>query len=178
VNLAESVKAQISAIASGNPDNRGRIDLKSEPVWVNGDPVRLEQIVGNLISNALKFTRGEGMISVSVGKEGDDAVLRVADQGIGIPADMLPKISTCSCRRIRPSIDRAADWALASRWYGGWPSCTAAACTRPVRATVAARRSQCGCRPWPRRRSRALLDAIPMVTRTGALRVAPRAARG
>jgi signal transduction histidine kinase/CheY-like chemotaxis protein len=92
VNLAESVRAQVTAIASGNPDNHGRIDLVSEPVWVSGDPVRLEQIVGNLVSNALKFTRGDGVISVFVGCDGDDAVLRVADQGIGIPADMLPKI--------------------------------------------------------------------------------------
>ena len=92
VNLAESVKASISAIASGNSNNQGRIDLVSDPVWVSGDPVRLEQIVGNLVSNALKFTRGEGVIRVCVGREGDDAVLRVADQGIGIPADMLPKI--------------------------------------------------------------------------------------
>jgi len=92
VNLAESVKASIAAIASGNASNQGRIDLVSEPVWVSGDPVRLEQIVGNLVSNALKFTRGEGVISVGVGREGDDAVLRVADQGIGIPAEMLPKI--------------------------------------------------------------------------------------
>jgi anti-sigma regulatory factor (Ser/Thr protein kinase) len=92
VNLAEAVKSSISAIASGNPNNHGRVDLVSEPVWVSGDPVRLEQIVGNLVSNALKFTRGEGLVSVAVGREGDDAVLRVADQGIGIPADMLPKI--------------------------------------------------------------------------------------
>jgi signal transduction histidine kinase/CheY-like chemotaxis protein len=92
VNLADSVKASIAAIASGNANNQGRIDLVSEPVWVSGDPVRLEQIVGNLVSNALKFTRGEGVISVCVGREGDDAVLRVADQGIGIPAEMLPKI--------------------------------------------------------------------------------------
>jgi two-component system, sensor histidine kinase len=92
VNLADSVKTTISTIASGNPNNQGRIDLVSEPVWVSGDAVRLEQIVGNLVSNALKFTRGDGVISVFVGREGDDAVLRVADQGIGIPADMLPKI--------------------------------------------------------------------------------------
>ena len=92
VNLAESVKASISAIASGNPNNHGRVDLVSEPVWVSGDQVRLEQIVGNLVSNALKFTRGEGVISVFVGREADDAVLRVTDQGIGIPIDMLPKI--------------------------------------------------------------------------------------
>jgi signal transduction histidine kinase/CheY-like chemotaxis protein len=92
VNLADSVKASIGAIAAGNPSNHGRVDLVSESVWVSGDPVRLEQIVGNLVSNALKFTRGEGVISVFVGRDGDDAVLRVADQGIGIPQDMLPKI--------------------------------------------------------------------------------------
>ena len=92
VNLAEAVKSSIGAIASGNPNNHGRVDLVSESVWVSGDPVRLEQIVGNLVSNALKFTRGEGVISVFVGREGDDAVLRVVDQGIGIPEDMLPKI--------------------------------------------------------------------------------------
>ncbi len=92
VNLAEAVKASVNAIASGNPNNPGRIDLVSEPVWVSGDTVRLEQIVGNLISNALKFTRGDGIVSVFVGREGDDAVLRIADHGIGIPADMLPKI--------------------------------------------------------------------------------------
>jgi len=91
-NFAEAVKSQITTIASGNPDNQGRIDLVSEPVWVHGDVVRLEQIAGNLISNALKFTRGDGVVSVFVGREGDDAVLRVADRGIGIPADMLPKI--------------------------------------------------------------------------------------
>ncbi len=92
VNLAESVKATIATIASGNPNNHARLDLVCEPVWVSGDPVRLEQIVGNLISNALKFTRSDGVIGVFVGREGDDAVLRVADQGIGIPPDMLPKI--------------------------------------------------------------------------------------
>jgi len=92
VNLADAVKASVSAIASGNPDNQGRIDLISEPVWISGDQVRLEQIVGNLISNALKFTRGDGLVSVFVGREGGDAVLRVVDTGIGIPAEMLPRI--------------------------------------------------------------------------------------
>jgi two-component system, sensor histidine kinase len=91
-NFADAVKSQITTIASGNPNNQGRIDLVSEPVWVHGDVVRLEQIAGNLISNALKFTRGDGIVNVFVGREGDDAVLRVSDRGIGIPADMLPKI--------------------------------------------------------------------------------------
>jgi two-component system, sensor histidine kinase len=92
VNLADAVKSSVSGIAAGNSSNQGRIDLVSEPVWVSGDPVRVEQIIGNLVSNALKFTRGDGVVSVFVGREGDDAVLRIADRGIGIPADMLPKI--------------------------------------------------------------------------------------
>jgi signal transduction histidine kinase len=91
VNLADCVKSSISAIASGN-SNPGGIDLVSEPVWVSGDAVRLEQVVGNLISNAIKFTQGDRMVSVFVGREGEDAVLRVVDQGVGIPAEMLPKI--------------------------------------------------------------------------------------
>jgi two-component system, sensor histidine kinase len=91
VNLSDSVRSSVNAIASGNP-SAGRIDLISETVWVNGDGVRLEQIVGNLVSNALKFSQGERTVSVFVGREGDDAVLRVADRGVGIPADMLPKI--------------------------------------------------------------------------------------
>ena len=92
VNLADAVKSSVSVIAAGNPANQGRIDLISEPVWIAGDAVRVEQIIGNLISNALKFTRGDGVVSVFVGREGDSAVMRIADQGIGIPADMLPKI--------------------------------------------------------------------------------------
>jgi two-component system, sensor histidine kinase len=92
VNLAEAVKAYVGALTSGNPNNHARIEFVSEAVWVSGDAVRLEQIVGNLLTNALKFTRGEGLISVYVRREGDDAVLQVADQGIGIPPDMLPKI--------------------------------------------------------------------------------------
>jgi signal transduction histidine kinase/CheY-like chemotaxis protein len=91
VNLAECVKSSISTIAAGNV-NHGRIDLVSEPCWVNGDNVRLEQIVGNLISNALKFSQGERTVNVFVGSEGNDAVVRVVDAGVGIPADMLPKI--------------------------------------------------------------------------------------
>src|SRR5690349_1457043 len=91
LNLAESVKSSVATIASGNA-NQGRIDLVSEPVWVHGDAVRLEQIVGNLLSNALKFSQGERTVSVFVGREGDEAVVRVADSGVGIPAEMLPRI--------------------------------------------------------------------------------------
>lgn len=68
----------------------------SAPVWIEGDCTRLEQITGNLLNNAIKYT-DEGLIQVSLDTERADgdsgrAVLRVRDSGIGIPAQMLPHI--------------------------------------------------------------------------------------
>jgi signal transduction histidine kinase/ActR/RegA family two-component response regulator len=91
VNLGECVKSSVTTLAAGNP-NYSRIHLVSEPVWVQGDAVRLEQIAGNLISNALKFSQSERPVNVSVIREGEAAVLQVCDQGVGIPKEMLPKI--------------------------------------------------------------------------------------
>src|SRR6185295_9160858 len=92
VNLAEAVKASVATLTAGQPAGQSRIELVTEPVWISGDGVRLEQVVGNLISNALKFSRGDGAVQVSVKRVGDDAVVRVVDRGVGIPPDMLPKI--------------------------------------------------------------------------------------
>jgi signal transduction histidine kinase len=50
------------------------------------DPTRIAQLLGNLLSNALKFTPAGGKVEVGLGTEGDQAVLTVADTGIGIPA--------------------------------------------------------------------------------------------
>ena len=61
-------------------------------MWVNADPVRLEQIVGNLLSNALKFSPPEKRVRVSVSAEDASAVLRVTDEGAGIDPDLLPHI--------------------------------------------------------------------------------------
>ena len=68
------------------------VDVAAESVWVDADPVRVEQIVGNLVSNALKFTPRERRVGVSVSVEGSDAVLRVADEGMGISPDVLPHV--------------------------------------------------------------------------------------
>jgi signal transduction histidine kinase/ActR/RegA family two-component response regulator len=62
------------------------------PAVVEGDPVRLEQVVCNLIHNAVKYTPRGGEIQVSVEREDGQAVVRVRDTGLGISADMLAKI--------------------------------------------------------------------------------------
>ena len=75
----------------------GRADLhalqdKLTPVWVDGDPGRLEQVVSNLLENALKYTPPGGSVDVSVQQAGTDAVIVVKDTGIGIAADLLPRV--------------------------------------------------------------------------------------
>jgi len=64
----------------------------AEPLWVDGDATRLAQVVGNLLHNAVKFARPGGWVQVSVEREGEEAVLRVADDGVGIEPQVLPHL--------------------------------------------------------------------------------------
>jgi len=66
--------------------------LPDGPLWVNGDHVRLEQIVVNLLNNAVKYTDRGGALSVTLTQQDDEAVLRVRDNGVGIAPDLLPRI--------------------------------------------------------------------------------------
>jgi len=68
------------------------VSLPSEPLWLNGDLVRLAQVVGNLLNNASKYTERGGKITVTGQRVDDQSVLSVRDTGIGIAPDMLPRI--------------------------------------------------------------------------------------
>jgi PAS domain S-box-containing protein len=59
------------------------------PLWVDGDPVRLAQVVGNLLQNAAKFTGPGGHVRLSVERVGKEILLRVVDDGAGISPDLL-----------------------------------------------------------------------------------------
>ena len=67
-------------------------DVSHEPVLVAGDPDRLQQVAWNVLANALKFTPAGGRVEVSLRAEDDQAVLRVADTGVGIPTEFLPYV--------------------------------------------------------------------------------------
>ncbi|HWZ63519.1 MAG TPA: ATP-binding protein [Steroidobacteraceae bacterium] len=66
------------------------LEVPAEPIWLNADPLRLAQVVGNLLGNACKFTENGGCIRLSVTVRGEEAELRVCDNGAGIRADQLP----------------------------------------------------------------------------------------
>lgn len=68
------------------------VKTPEDPLWVFGDPVRLAQIAANLINNAAKYTLPGGLIEVAAAREGNELVLRVRDNGVGIDADMLPHV--------------------------------------------------------------------------------------
>ncbi len=60
-----------------------------EPAWVDADPTRLEQMIDNVLVNAIKFTQANGSVTAGVSREGGEAVIRVRDTGIGISPHML-----------------------------------------------------------------------------------------
>jgi signal transduction histidine kinase/PAS domain-containing protein/ActR/RegA family two-component response regulator len=68
------------------------IDVPAKPIFVEADPTRLAQVFANLLNNAAKYTERAGEITLSVEPEGEWAVIRVRDTGIGIPPEMLPRV--------------------------------------------------------------------------------------
>ena len=66
------------------------IDLSTEPVWVDGDAERLQQILTNLVTNAIKYSSPGASIRVTLRSEAGDAVLSVEDTGVGISPRLLP----------------------------------------------------------------------------------------
>jgi PAS domain S-box-containing protein len=86
-----------AALESSRPliESRGQqlsVELPAEPIQLDGDLTRLAQVVADLLDNAAKFTPHGGSIAVSTQRSGEDALIRVKDSGIGIPAGQLAKI--------------------------------------------------------------------------------------
>jgi CheY-like chemotaxis protein len=80
--------------------------ISPEPVWINGDAVRLEQVIANLIDNASKYSDPGGQIWIELNRELNEAVLRVRDSGIGISPETLPIIFELFTQADK-SLDRA-----------------------------------------------------------------------
>ena len=88
--LAATTAEQMSLLAT---DKNVSVECDSTPgVTVEGDRARLKQVIVNLLDNAIKYTPNGGRVRLSVRREGSFAVLDVADNGVGIPAEALPHV--------------------------------------------------------------------------------------
>jgi signal transduction histidine kinase len=92
VELADAVRRCVDALATTRGLEAGRIRLALAPVWIDADPVRITQIVENLVGNALKHTAAGKRIRVSVRDLGAVAELCVEDEGLGIAPELLPRV--------------------------------------------------------------------------------------
>jgi signal transduction histidine kinase len=68
------------------------VSVPQEPVALEADPVRLAQVITNLVNNAAKYTPPHGHIRVVAAREGPHAVLRVRDNGSGMPPELVPRV--------------------------------------------------------------------------------------
>lgn len=88
--VAESIEALAPQMESG--ERHLSVVTPEEPVYVEGDMARLHQVVSNLLANAIKYSHPGGHIEVELSADRNESLLRIVDDGIGIPADLLSEI--------------------------------------------------------------------------------------
>lgn len=92
VDLAALVKRAGATFAVAGSADRHLLTVDAHSAWIDADSYRIDQVIGNLVTNALRYTPAGGRIRLTVRPDGHEAVLRVADTGIGIAVDLLPRI--------------------------------------------------------------------------------------
>lgn len=92
VDLRKVAREVVELYAPTSPAHQVELEAPEQPVRVRADPLRLEQVVSNLVSNAIKYAPEGGPVKVVVGVEGSEAVLAVKDRGVGIPPEEIPDL--------------------------------------------------------------------------------------
>jgi len=92
IELLETAERALNMLRAAGKIDRHTVTLEGQPVWIHGDAARIEQILTNLIGNALKYTPPSGSILVQISHNGTTALIRVEDTGAGIAPDMLPRV--------------------------------------------------------------------------------------
>ena len=109
VDLCEAARRCVQAVARDAENSRLTLTLAAptEPVWTKGDPVRIEQVLSNLVTNAIKYTPAGGTIAVEVTEpERGRARITVSDTGIGIDPDIVESLFELFMQA-RQGIDRS-----------------------------------------------------------------------
>jgi len=92
LDLRELAVRSLEALQQAALTGRHQVEVEGEPIHVHGDPARIEQVIRNLVDNALKYTPAGGQVRVIVERADGHAVLRVRDTGEGIRPDRLERI--------------------------------------------------------------------------------------
>jgi signal transduction histidine kinase len=94
IDLVSSVQSTLTALRPAAEAKRQTVEWvhSDEPVFVNGDPERMQQIISNLVSNAIKFTPNDGRLQIVLDHDQRDARLTVTDNGLGISQEFLPHV--------------------------------------------------------------------------------------
>lgn len=98
--------AQVIQRAAKDQNHQLIVDVACEPVIIDADPVRMEQVINNLLTNAIKYTPPGGKIELHVTREDGHAMVRVKDNGMGMPPELLPRVFDLFTQSDR-SLDRA-----------------------------------------------------------------------
>ena len=166
VDLASVVA---NAVQTARPliDDAGHqlaVALPPTPVILNADPVRLTQVLGNLLTNAAKYTPHGGQIWLTGRRKSGGALLSVRDTGLGIPAEMLPQIFDMFAQ-VESSLSRArGGMGLGLALARNLSNCTAGGSKPRALALGKAASFWCGCPP-PRRRTIAHARRSPDVAK-------------
>jgi signal transduction histidine kinase len=94
---ADLVQVVAHAVEAARPGVEARahrleVSLPAGPVWLDADPTRLEQVLVNLLTNAARYTEPGGRVGVALERRKGEALVRVRDTGMGLPADLLPHL--------------------------------------------------------------------------------------
>ncbi|HXR90604.1 MAG TPA: ATP-binding protein [Steroidobacteraceae bacterium] len=92
LDLADAVRRCVAQLAVRAEERRIEVEVEGGPHWIHGDAVRIEQIITNIVSNAIKYTPEGGVIRVTLATKDGEAVLCVRDNGLGIAPELLPEI--------------------------------------------------------------------------------------
>lgn len=92
VDLARLCADVVSDAHAAGPEHRWTLEVPGEPVLVNGDDARLHQVVANLLANARVHTPAGSSVTLALHTDGGSAVLRVCDDGPGIPAELQSEV--------------------------------------------------------------------------------------
>jgi signal transduction histidine kinase/ActR/RegA family two-component response regulator len=108
-DLARLMATAVESVTPLSTAANQRLDVRmpATPIWVEGDGARLVQIFANVLGNAVKFTPPGGHIAFSAGLQSTDAVVRITDTGIGIAAEVLPRVFDLF-QQAEPILERSA----------------------------------------------------------------------